>query len=97
MSYFSRAWLAASVAVVNSHSDQGLNKLKSAQRGLQNSKKRFFAASGEGADFRPLAGVLGSDVEGGSYVSRGGDDQRNIKRTDESLRQVMYLSCWGPS
>ncbi|CAI9102507.1 OLC1v1000788C1 [Oldenlandia corymbosa var. corymbosa] len=90
MSYFRRAWLAGSVAVLNSHSDQGLNKLKfPAQRGLQNNKKRFFAGI--------LAGMLGSDVEGGCYVRRSGDDQRNTKRTDESLRQVMYLNCWGPS
>lgn len=93
MSYFSRAWVAASVAVVNSHSDQGI-KLKSGFKGIHLNKKRFSAASGEGADLRPLAGVLGSDVEG-AYVSRNGEERR--RQSDESLRQVMYLSCWGPS
>ncbi|PIM98301.1 hypothetical protein CDL12_29221 [Handroanthus impetiginosus] len=44
-----RMWMAAGVAVVNGHSDQG-QKLRSARHGP------------ESADLRPFSGVLNSDL-----------------------------------
>ncbi|KAK3032262.1 hypothetical protein RJ639_037436 [Escallonia herrerae] len=97
MSYLSRAWVAASVAVVNGHTDPG-HKCKSGLRSLHRGKKRFSSTSSpavagvDPADFRPLSSMLGADVTG---AVANGEDRR--KQADDSLRQVMYLNCWGPS
>ncbi|XAR55455.1 hypothetical protein NMG60_11035526 [Bertholletia excelsa] len=102
MSYLNRVWMAASVAVVNGHTDQA-GKLKSGIKSLQHGKIRFSsssssssssAAGSDPADLRPLSSMLGSDL-GGFAASNSGDERR--KQADESLRQVMYLNCWGPS
>ncbi|GFZ05601.1 hypothetical protein Acr_17g0011730 [Actinidia rufa] len=95
MSYLNRIWMAASVAVVNGHTDQGC-KLKSGLNSLRHGTKRFSSSSagGDPSDLRPLSRVLGSDL-GGFVGSSGGEERRS--QADDSLRQVMYLSCWGPS
>ncbi|KAI3728729.1 hypothetical protein L6452_17371 [Arctium lappa] len=86
MSYFlNRVWMTAGVPAVNAHTDQG-HKLKSGIKSFQQSKKSF-TSSADPADFRPLSGVVGSEVGG----------HERTKQSDDSLRQVMYLSCWGPS
>ncbi|KAL7128897.1 hypothetical protein ABFS83_13G025200 [Erythranthe nasuta] len=91
MSYMSRVWAAASVAVVNSHSDQG-QKLKTGLKSLNHGKKRFFSGGGDAADLRPLSGALNSEL--GGFLG-GADGTR--RQSEDSLRQVMYLNCWGPS
>ncbi|KAK2998927.1 hypothetical protein RJ639_023676 [Escallonia herrerae] len=98
MSYLSRAWVAASVAVVNGNTDKG-HKLRSGLKSLQHGKKRFSSSStstaGKGidpVDLRPLSSMLGSDVS--AAVGNGNERRR---QADDSLRQVMYLNCWGPS
>ncbi|KAG8364646.1 hypothetical protein BUALT_Bualt18G0019000 [Buddleja alternifolia] len=85
MSCINRLWMAASVSVVNSHSDQG-QKLKSGLKSLNQGRKHFFSGHGQdAADLRPLSGVLNSEMGG----FHGGGDQR--KQADESLRQVISL------
>ncbi|EYU26101.1 hypothetical protein ABFS82_08G111700 [Erythranthe guttata] len=85
MSYMSRLWMATSVAVVNTHSDQG-NKLKSGLKSINHGKKLLFS---DAADLRSCSAVVNSELKG--FV--GGVDRR--KQADESVRQVMYLNCWG--
>ncbi|KAK2985928.1 hypothetical protein RJ640_008144 [Escallonia rubra] len=88
MSYLSRAWVAASVAVVNGNTDKG-HKLRSGLKSLQHGKKRFSSSTstaGEGidpADLRPLSSMLGSDVTGA--VGNGSERRR---QADDSLRQM---------
>ncbi|CAI9275516.1 unnamed protein product [Lactuca saligna] len=88
MSSLTRVWMAAGVALVNGHTDQGC-KLKSLIKSVRHSKKAFTSSSGaEHSDLRPFSSILGAKVDG------GGNKKTN---SDDSLRQVMYLSCWGPS
>ncbi|XP_047943704.1 uncharacterized protein LOC125190432 [Salvia hispanica] len=89
MSYMNRVWMAASVAVVNGHSDKG-QKLKSGLTSLHHGgkKRSFFSA----ADLRPFSGALNTDMEGLSAAAG-----ERIGQADDSLRQVMYLNCWGQS
>ncbi|KAK9284637.1 hypothetical protein L1049_023813 [Liquidambar formosana] len=66
MSYLNRVWMAASVAVVQGHTDPG-HKLKSGLKSIQLSKKSFSspaAAGGESADLRPLSGFIDSHLGG---------------------------------
>nr|GFB66381.1 serine/threonine-protein kinase [Tanacetum cinerariifolium] len=88
MSFMSRVFMTTGVAVANGHTDQG-HKLKSGIKSIQHGKKAFTSSvtGADATDLRPLSGVLGSDV--------GGEQRRN--QTDDSLRQVMYMNCWGPT
>ncbi|CAH1414526.1 unnamed protein product [Lactuca virosa] len=83
MASVNRIWMAAGVAVVNGHTDQGY-KLKSLLiNSFRHSKKAFTS------DLRPFSGLfLRSNVNIG---------ERNTTQSDESLRQVMYFNCWGQS
>ncbi|KAL8201519.1 hypothetical protein R6Q57_012858 [Mikania cordata] len=88
MSYLNRVWITAGVAVFNGHTNQG-HKLKSGIKSFQHGKKSL--TSSDPADLRPFSGVVGS--EAGGFVA----GEERLKQSDDSLRQVMYLNCWGPS
>nr|DAD20771.1 TPA_asm: hypothetical protein HUJ06_022234 [Nelumbo nucifera] len=93
MSYASKVWMAAVVAVVQGHADQGF-KWNSGLRSLHCAKKSL-SSGANSTGFRPLSGLGGSDL--GHFLSGSsiGDERRKL--ADESLQKVMYLSCWGQS
>ncbi|KAG6385136.1 hypothetical protein SASPL_153964 [Salvia splendens] len=91
MSYSNRMWAAAGVAVANSLSDQG-QKIKAGLKPLSYGKHRFYSG-GDASDLRPLSAIVSSGIGGFFGGRRGGDVEREQK--EDSLRQVMYLNCWG--
>ncbi|XP_004487332.1 uncharacterized protein [Cicer arietinum] len=88
MSSTSRIWtVAASVGVVEALKDQGLCRwnyaLKSAQHHVKNHLRSLSQAK-----------KLSSSTSYGMVSSRLKEE---AKQSEESLRTVMYLSCWGPN
>ncbi|GAB4859533.1 hypothetical protein Ancab_011000 [Ancistrocladus abbreviatus] len=84
--------LSPSVALVNSHTDQG-HRWKSVKPCV---KRLFSAAAGVGIgacslELRPIA----SCVAGTELVEDR--SRRRQPAGDESLRQVMLINCWGQS
>ncbi|XWS54221.1 hypothetical protein CRYUN_Cryun10bG0070800 [Craigia yunnanensis] len=85
MSYLNRVWMATTVAVVQSHNENQGQKWKSSFKFLQRGQSRLF--NGESSELRPIYGMIGSDLSG----MMGNRDAKS----DESIRRVMYLNCWG--
>lgn len=82
MSYLNRVWMATSMAVVQGHGENQGQNWKSGIKFLQRGQRRLF--DGESSNLRPISG---SDLTG-MVGNRDG-------QTDESIRRVMYLNCWG--
>ncbi|XP_027347270.1 uncharacterized protein LOC113858733 [Abrus precatorius] len=91
MSSVSRStWtVATSVGVVEALKDQGLCRwnyaLKSAQQHVKSHVRSL-----------PQAKKLSSSSSSPAMVSNRLKDEK-AKKSEESLRTVMYLSCWGPN
>ncbi|KAJ7981389.1 Wound-responsive family protein [Quillaja saponaria] len=88
MSSLSRAWIvAASVGVVEALKDQGICRwnytIRSAQQYAKNHARSL-----------PHAKKLSSTSS--AMISNKLKDDK-VKQSEESLRTVMYLSCWGPN
>ncbi|KAK8968429.1 hypothetical protein KSP40_PGU007820 [Platanthera guangdongensis] len=88
MSSASRAssWIAAaSISAVEALKDQGgLCRWNYALRSLHNKATKMTSSSSSSALVAASRGVLETKAERAS-------------RAEESLRKVMYLSCWGPN
>uniref|UniRef100_A0A7N0T9L2 Uncharacterized protein n=1 Tax=Kalanchoe fedtschenkoi TaxID=63787 RepID=A0A7N0T9L2_KALFE len=81
MGYLGRAWMAASVAIVNGQADQGhLWKL-----GLKSIK-----GVGKKVDPRWVVGAIRSDVK--QLMAR--EERSGQGGGDESVKQVMLLNSW---
>ncbi|KDP38956.1 hypothetical protein JCGZ_00713 [Jatropha curcas] len=91
MSSTGRAWVAAaSIGVVEALKDQGLCRWNSALRSIQqhakNNVKSYYSNQPKN-----MFSALSS-----SALSKRLRDEK-LKQSEESLRTVMYLSCWGPN
>ncbi|KAK8627184.1 hypothetical protein V6N13_134805 [Hibiscus sabdariffa] len=91
MSSSSRAWImAASIGAVEALKDQGIcrwnHTVKSAVQHARNRLRSSFQAR-----------TLPSQSSGSAAISKGLIRQDKSKQSEESLRTVMYLSCWGPN
>ncbi|MCL7033529.1 hypothetical protein MKW94_022291 [Papaver nudicaule] len=88
MNATSKVWMvAASVGVVEALNDQaGMCRWNYALRSVHQYTKNRVKSS------------LSSSVPALSVIPEQIMKQRNeMKQSEESLRKVMYLSCWGPN
>ncbi|QCE09628.1 uncharacterized protein LOC114183909 [Vigna unguiculata] len=82
-----RTWaVAASVGVVEALKDQGLCRWNNALRSAQHQVKN---------NVRSLSQAKNLCSSSSAMVS--GRSKEEAKQSEESLRTVMYLSCWGPN
>ncbi|KAK8562530.1 hypothetical protein V6N13_018883 [Hibiscus sabdariffa] len=89
MSSTSRAWIvAASIGAVEALKDQGICRWNHTVRSaVQHARNHLRSAS--------QARTLPS--QSSAAISMGLGRQAKSKQSEESLRTVMYLSCWGPN
>ncbi|KAL8201515.1 hypothetical protein R6Q57_012854 [Mikania cordata] len=84
MSSTSRAWMVAgTVALVEALKDQGFARWNYTIRAIHHHAK---------SDLRSLTQI--KKLSSPAAVASTGD---KAKQSEESLRKVMYLSCWGPN
>ncbi|XP_004487336.1 uncharacterized protein [Cicer arietinum] len=89
MSTRSRAWtwsVATSVGVVEALKDQGICRWNSVIRSAQQHAKHNIRSLSQANNF-----------SSSSSVATKLRDEKKAKQSEESLRTVMYLSCWGPN
>ncbi|XP_048435074.1 uncharacterized protein LOC103942971 [Pyrus x bretschneideri] len=84
-----RGWVvAASVGVVEALKDQGICRWNYTMRLLQQHVKNQLGSFSQANKFSSSSYAL---------VSTKVRQDEKIKQSEESLRKVMYLSCWGPN
>ncbi|KAK9152145.1 hypothetical protein Syun_010455 [Stephania yunnanensis] len=95
MGSVTRAWIVAtSIGAVEALKDQGVCRWNYAMRNLHQYAKKNLGASFSQESKRT------SLLSSSSLISRkleDGDAAEKLRRSEESLRTVMYLSCWGPN
>ncbi|KAK7312767.1 hypothetical protein VNO77_36883 [Canavalia gladiata] len=83
-----KAWtVATSVGVVEALKDQGICRWNHGLRSVQQHVKNRFGSFSQTKKLSPSSSAMLSTTLK--------DDK--AKRSEESLRTVMYLSCWGPN
>ncbi|XWS68574.1 hypothetical protein CRYUN_Cryun04dG0101900 [Craigia yunnanensis] len=88
MSSTSRAWgVAASIATVEALKDQGFCRWNYTMRSLNQHAKNHV---------RSFSQTKKLSSSSSAMVSSKVIDEK-MKQAEESLRKVMYLSCWGPN
>ncbi|KAL8126740.1 uncharacterized protein LOC141721019 [Apium graveolens] len=90
MSSTSKAWLvAASVGAVEALKDQGFCRWNYTIRSLHHHVKNNLKSSSPSFAYQTKKQLsTSSTIKGEDYKA---------KQSEESLRKVMYLSCWGPN
>ncbi|KAM3301739.1 hypothetical protein CQW23_17319 [Capsicum baccatum] len=89
MSSTSRAWIAAtSVGVVEALKDQGLCRWNYSIRAINQHVKN---------NIRSYSQAKKMSSQSSSLISTKSEMKEKAKQSEESLRKVMYLSCWGPN
>ncbi|KAJ9153648.1 hypothetical protein P3X46_027067 [Hevea brasiliensis] len=95
MSSTSRAWLiAASIGVVEAMKDQGLCRWNYALRSFQHHAKTNIRSYSQAMKLSEPSSSSSSSSS--ALLSKKPRDDK-IRKSEESLRTVMYLSCWGPN
>ncbi|XP_010245973.1 PREDICTED: uncharacterized protein LOC104589372 [Nelumbo nucifera] len=90
MSSTTRAWVAASsILAVEALKDQGICRWNYTLRSLHQHAKNNLGSFSQAK--RSISSSLAMAC---NKTSR---DEKQMKQSEESLRKVMYLSCWGPN
>ncbi|CAN6453340.1 unnamed protein product [Victoria cruziana] len=93
MSSMNKAVIAAGViAAVQGLKDQGI-RFNSVYRILHQNARRNYASS---TQLKRVSTSIVDPSPSSSPLQRKVGDERS-KEAEESLRKVMYLSCWGPN
>ncbi|XP_058773867.1 uncharacterized protein LOC131648094 [Vicia villosa] len=93
----SRTWtwsVATSVGVVEALTDQGLWRWNSVLRSAQQHAKHNTRSLSQTNKFSSSSPTPSPSS---SSVSPKLRDEQKAKQAEESLRTVMFLSCWGPN
>ncbi|XP_042478005.1 uncharacterized protein LOC122059341 [Macadamia integrifolia] len=92
MSWTSRAWIvAASLGAVEALKDQGLCRWNYAFRSIHQHAKNNLGSLSQAN--RKLPSPSSAVAMANKVVS----SDEKMKQSEESLRKVMFLSCWGPN
>jgi len=87
MSSTIRAWsVAASVGVVEALKDQGICRWNHALRSAQHHLKTHVGSFSQAKRLSSTSSMVSTRLK-----------EESTKQSEESLRKVMYLSCWGPN
>ncbi|XP_042500758.1 uncharacterized protein LOC122078725 [Macadamia integrifolia] len=91
MSSTSRAWIVvASIGAVEVFKDQGFCRWNNALRSLHQHAKNNFRSLSQ-------AKRLPSSSSSMAMTKKLILSDEKMKQSEESLRKVMYFSCWGPN
>ncbi|OVA07994.1 Protein of unknown function wound-induced [Macleaya cordata] len=92
MSSTSRAWIvAASVGVVEVLKDQaGICRWNYALQSIHQHNKNHVRSFSQANRFSSYSAIS-------KNINSTGDREEKMKQSEESLKKVMYLSCWGPN
>ncbi|XP_022717961.1 uncharacterized protein LOC111276484 [Durio zibethinus] len=89
MSSSTRAWIAAaSIGAVEALKDQGICRWNYGLRSIQQHVKNNIRSSSQAKKV---------SVPSSSALAKKLRDDEKLKKSEEALRTVMYLSCWGPN
>ncbi|KAI3877264.1 hypothetical protein MKX03_016068 [Papaver bracteatum] len=91
MSSTRKAWMVAvSVCVVEAMKDQaGICRWNYALRSIHQYTKNRVKSS--------ISRATSSSIPASSVMMMKQQRNHEMKQSEESLRKVMYLSCWGPN
>ncbi|XP_057955228.1 uncharacterized protein LOC131149128 [Malania oleifera] len=94
MSSASRAWMvAATVGAVEALKDQGFCRWNYALRSIAQRANHDFRSFAQARKQSSSSSSSSAMVSNNKRLKR----EERGKQSEESLRQVMYLSCWGPN
>ncbi|KAM7503522.1 hypothetical protein LguiB_002426 [Lonicera macranthoides] len=94
MSSTSKAWIvAASVGAVEALKDQGFCRWNYTLRSLHQHAKNNLSRRSSLSQYS----TKNKKISPHSSAMVVGSNNNKMKQSEESLRTVMYLSCWGPN
>ncbi|KAI9177137.1 hypothetical protein LWI28_011524 [Acer negundo] len=98
MSSTSRAWMvAASVAAVEAMKDQGFCRWNYTIRSLHQHVRNNMRSASQSKKLSSSSSSSPSSAAAAVSTKIREVQSKKAKQSEESLRTVMYLSCWGPN
>ncbi|TXG55251.1 hypothetical protein EZV62_020507 [Acer yangbiense] len=99
MSSTSKAWMvAASVAAVEAMKDQGFCRWNYTIRSLHQHVRNNMRSASQSKKLSSSSSSSSLSSASAAVSTKIREVQsKKAKQSEESLRKVMYLSCWGPN